>query len=63
MLGAPRRSYTTFLVFGQAEEAVPPWHEHHAIVEIFALDLRFLEDDDVRLEDVEHGLDGEKWIA
>ena len=46
----------TLLVLGQAEVAVPAGHKHNVIGQVLALDLELLHDDDVRLEDVEHGV-------
>ena len=50
--------HVTFLVLGQAEVAVPAGNEHHVIGQVLALDLELLHDDDVGLEDVEHGAEG-----
>lgn len=46
----------TFLVLGETEVDVPPGDQHHVVPQVLALDLGFLDDDDVGLEDVEHGL-------
>jgi hypothetical protein len=46
----------TLLVLGQAEVAVPSGHKHHVIRQVLALDLELLHDDNVGLEDVEHGI-------
>ena len=48
----------TFLVFWQAKVTVPARYKHHVISEIFALNLQLLHDDNVRLENVEHGVEG-----
>jgi hypothetical protein len=48
----------TFFVLGQAEVAVPARHEHHIVSQVFALDLELLHDDDVGLQNVEHGIEG-----
>lgn len=45
-----------FLVPWQAEEDVPAGHQHHVVRQILPLDLGLLHDDDVRLQDIEHGL-------
>ena len=41
----------------QAEVAVPARHQNHVISQVFALDLQLLHDDDVRLQDIEHGIE------
>lgn len=41
----------------QTEIAVPARYKHHVICQIFALDLQLLHDDDVRLQDIEHGIE------
>lgn len=51
-------AHSTLLVLGQAEVAVPAGHQDHVVGEVFALDLQLLHDDDVGLEDVEHGIEG-----
>lgn len=48
----------TFLVLRQAEVAVPARHKDDVIRQILALDLEFLHDDNVRLENIEHGIVG-----
>lgn len=42
-------------MLGQAEVAVPAWDKHHVVRQVLTLDLELLHDDDVRLENVEHG--------
>jgi hypothetical protein len=61
----------TLLVLGQAEVAVPARHKYHVISQVFALYLQLLHDDNVRFEDVEHGIERPrvapwlvaKWVA
>lgn len=48
----------TFLMLGQAEIHVPSGHEDHVVSEILALYLELLHDDNVCLENIEHGLNG-----
>lgn len=43
-------------MFRKAEIAIPPWNQNHIILEILPLNLGLLEDYDIRLEDIEHGL-------
>lgn len=50
------RPALTFLVSRQAEEDIPSWHKDHIIPEILALDLCLLHDHNVRLQNLEHGL-------
>jgi hypothetical protein len=47
----------TLLVLRQAEEAVPARHKHHIIAQILALYLQLLHDHNVRLQNVEHGIE------
>lgn len=53
----PRRCKCTFLVFRQAEVAVPAGHKHHVVGQVFSLNLQLLHNDNVGLEDVEHGIE------
>lgn len=46
----------TFFDPRQTEEAIPPRHEDHVIPKILPLDFGFLEDDNVRLQRIEHSL-------
>lgn len=48
----------TFLILGQAEIDVPAWHENHIILKILALDFGFLHNHNIRLQDIEHRLEG-----
>ena len=52
----------TLLVLRETEVAVPARHEHHVVSEVLPLDLGLLEDDDIRLEDIEHSLDDEEAV-
>lgn len=45
-------------MLGQAEVAVEARHQHHVVGQVFALNLQLLHDDDVGLEDIEHGVEG-----
>jgi hypothetical protein len=51
------RDNRTFLVLRQAKEAVPAVNKHHIIFQILPLYLELLHDHDVRLQDVEHGVE------
>lgn len=61
----------TLLVLRQAEEAIPAWNKYHIIGQILALYLELLHDYNIRLQDVEHGIESPvlapwlvaKWIA
>lgn len=46
----------TFLSAREREVAIPSGDEHHIIAEVLPLDFRFLEDDNIGFEYVEHGL-------
>ena len=48
---------STFLVLWEAPVVVPSGYQDHVIAKIFPLDLCFLEDDNVGLEDIEHGVE------
>lgn len=52
------RGMPAFLVSGQTEVAVPAGDQDHVVGQVFALDLQFLHDDDVGVEDIEHGVEG-----
>jgi len=54
--GYPKRGGGTFLVLWQAKVHIPAWDKNHVISQVFALDLGLLNDDNVCLEGVEHGL-------
>ena len=45
----------------ETEEAVPARNQDHVVGQVFALDFQLLHDDDVGLEDVEHG--GERAVG
>jgi hypothetical protein len=47
----------TFLVLWQAEVAIPSWHKHHIISQVFPLDFGLLHNHNIRLENIEHGLE------
>lgn len=48
--------HNTFFVLWEAKVDVPARHKNHVILEIFALDLCLLHDDNVCLERIEHSL-------
>lgn len=52
------RALGTFLVLGQAEEAVPTRDQNHVVIQVLPLDLQLLHNHHVSLEDVEHGIEG-----
>ena len=45
-------------MLGETPVIVPSGDQDHVIAKIFPLDLCFLEDDNVGLEDIEHGVEG-----
>jgi hypothetical protein len=48
----------TLFVLWQAKVAVPARHKHHIIRQVLTLDLELLHNDNVGLENVEHGIVG-----
>lgn len=44
-------------MLGQAEVTVPARHKDHVVGQVLALDLELLHDDNVCLEDIEHGIE------
>jgi hypothetical protein len=47
----------TLLVLRQAEEAVPAGNKHHVIAQVLALNLELLHNHNIRLQNVEHGIE------
>lgn len=56
-----KRAQVTFLVLRQTEMDIPAGNQDHIISQVLPLNLGFLHDDDISLEDIKHIL--ELWLA